>query len=159
MNRRAAIWAALLTCFLAGCASVSGSSSSGSRTPAHSTNETSASAPLPLVAWCNPQTNSPVSHPSGITIACADGGVNVTKINWTSWSQTEATGTGDLQVNTCMPDCASGAIDSYPEARVGLTHPVTSGGVLIFSCVTITSPSASGVAATPICGSGAWGPA
>jgi hypothetical protein len=159
MNRRAAAWAALLTCFLGGCAGGNGSNSSGSPSPDTGTKQTPASGPLPLVAWCDPNTNSPVSHPGGITIACGDGGVNVTNIDWTSWSQTSATGSGDLQVNTCTPDCASGAIDSYPGSRVALTQPVTSGGVRTFSCVTITSPAASGVQTTPICGVGNWGPA
>ena len=46
--------------------------------------------------------------PESITITCADGGVFVEKIQWSSWSQDGATGTGIYSENLCEPNCAEG---------------------------------------------------
>ena len=46
--------------------------------------------------------------PESITITCADGGVFVEKIQWSSWSQDGATGTGIYSENLCEPNCADG---------------------------------------------------
>ena len=46
--------------------------------------------------------------PESITITCADGGVFVEKIQWSSWSQDGATGTGIYSENLCKPNCADG---------------------------------------------------
>ena len=48
------------------------------------------------------------NKPEGITITCADGGVFVEKIQWSSWSQDGATGTGIYSENLCEPNCADG---------------------------------------------------
>jgi len=58
-----------------------------------------------------------VVRPSTITITCADGGVSVNKITWSTWNVASATGKGELSWNTCLPtNCAAG---------IGLTYPVT----------------------------------
>ena len=46
--------------------------------------------------------------PEIITITCADGGIFVEKIQWSSWSQDGATGTGIYSENLCEPNCADG---------------------------------------------------
>ncbi len=46
--------------------------------------------------------------PESITLTCADGGVFVEKIQWSSWSQDGATGTGIYSENLCEPNCAEG---------------------------------------------------
>ena len=46
--------------------------------------------------------------PERITITCADGGVFVEKIQWSSWSIEGATGTGIYSENLCEPNCAEG---------------------------------------------------
>ncbi len=46
--------------------------------------------------------------PKAITFTCADGGLYVDKIQWTSWSQRGATGTGIFYENLCEPSCAEG---------------------------------------------------
>jgi hypothetical protein len=50
----------------------------------------------------------PEYKPKAITFTCADGGLYVDKINWTSWSKNGATGTGIFYENLCEPSCAEG---------------------------------------------------
>ena len=46
--------------------------------------------------------------PESITITCADGGVFVEKIQWSTWSKEGATGTGIYSENLCEPNCSEG---------------------------------------------------
>jgi hypothetical protein len=46
--------------------------------------------------------------PESITITCADGGIFVEKIQWSTWSKEGATGTGVYSENLCEPNCAEG---------------------------------------------------
>jgi len=46
--------------------------------------------------------------PESITITCADGGIFVEKIQWSTWSKEGATGRGIYSENLCEPDCAEG---------------------------------------------------
>ena len=46
--------------------------------------------------------------PESITITCADGGIFVEKIQWSTWSQEGAMGTGIYSENLCEPSCAEG---------------------------------------------------
>ena len=47
--------------------------------------------------------------PESITITCADGGIFVEKIQWSTWSKEGATGSGIYSENLCEPNCAEGA--------------------------------------------------
>jgi hypothetical protein len=46
--------------------------------------------------------------PESITITCADGGIFVEKIQWSTWSTVGATGIGIYSENLCEPNCAEG---------------------------------------------------
>ena len=46
--------------------------------------------------------------PEIITITCADGGIFVEKIQWSTWGKKGATGIGVLSENLCQPNCAEG---------------------------------------------------
>jgi hypothetical protein len=46
--------------------------------------------------------------PENITITCADGGIYVEKIQWSTWDQEGATGLGIYSENLCEPNCAEG---------------------------------------------------
>ena len=46
--------------------------------------------------------------PKAITLTCADGGIYVEKIQWRTWSQKGAIGTGTFSENLCNPNCAEG---------------------------------------------------
>lgn len=77
------------------------------------------------------------AKPSTITITCADAGVSVIKITWSSWHPDSATGKGVLTWNTCLPDtCAAGITETYPVTiRLGgLAHAPKS---LVFSKMTL----------------------
>jgi hypothetical protein len=52
--------------------------------------------------------------PESITITCADGGIFVEKIQWNTWSEEGATGTGIYSENLCQPNCAEGKRVSAP---------------------------------------------
>ena len=43
-----------------------------------------------------------VARPTSITLTCADGGVSVNKITWSSWHPDQAEGKGVLSWNTCL---------------------------------------------------------
>ena len=56
----------------------------------------------------------PEHKPEAITLTCADGGLYVDEITWTSWSKTGATGIGTFHENLCEPSCAEGKFVSAP---------------------------------------------
>ena len=56
----------------------------------------------------------PEYKPETIMIYCGDGGAYINKINWTSWGQDGATGTGEYYKNLCEPDCADGKMVHAP---------------------------------------------
>jgi len=59
--------------------------------------------------------------PAAITITCADGGIFVEKIQWSTWSQEGATGTGIYSENLCEPNCAEGERITAP-VKLTLTN-------------------------------------
>lgn len=50
----------------------------------------------------------PEQKPESILITCADGGIYVEKIKWSTWSQEGATGSSIFSENLCEPSCAEG---------------------------------------------------
>jgi hypothetical protein len=56
------------------------------------------------------------SDPSSIILACADSGIGIQDLDWTSWSASAAAGTGLLWENLCTPSCADGTYGHYPVA-------------------------------------------
>ena len=55
--------------------------------------------------------------PELIFLTCADGGLYVEKIKWSTWSKEGATGIGIFSENLCEPNCAEG---QRVEAEVNL---------------------------------------
>ena len=75
--------------------------------------------------------------PSSVSLACADGGMYVDQINYTDWSNSEATATGTFYANDCEPDCASGTFVSNP-VKISISDPKQdSSGKMIFSTLAI----------------------
>jgi hypothetical protein len=64
-----------------------------------------------VVADC---VGSASTRPSVITLACADAGIGVQDMAWTTWTSSGATGHGRLWLNLCQPDCAAGKVAYYP---------------------------------------------
>lgn len=58
--------------------------------------------------------NKAVSKPKSITLACADAGIALNKLSWSSFGGTTAKGKGTFVMNTCEPNCAAGKNVSYP---------------------------------------------
>jgi hypothetical protein len=79
-------------------------------------------------------------------VGCALSGDSTTflaNMKWTTWSATEAVGTGTYKVNDCSPNCAAGHV--YPVAAVvTLSQPVkvcsSSGTRWVWSHVSFTFP-------------------
>jgi hypothetical protein len=61
--------------------------------------------PTEVLTW---DCEFPEHKPKAITFTCASGGLYVDKIQWTSWSQNGATGTGIFYENLCDPSCSEG---------------------------------------------------
>jgi len=62
----------------------------------------------------------PTHKPKAMTLTCADGGLYVDEITWTTWDKTGATGTGTFYENLCEPSCAEGEQVSAP-VKITLT--------------------------------------
>jgi hypothetical protein len=60
----------------------------------------------------------PVVAPSTFVITCADAGIGVQDLHWTSWTPNLASGYGTLWENDCTPDCAEGHFHYYPSLEV-----------------------------------------
>jgi hypothetical protein len=52
--------------------------------------------------------------PELIFLTCADGGLYVEKIKWSTWSKEGATGIGIFSENLCEPSCAEGQREEAP---------------------------------------------
>jgi hypothetical protein len=50
--------------------------------------------------------------PTTIIKFCADAGVGVGAIEWSSWSADGATGEGKYEINDCIPTCVAGKLHS-----------------------------------------------
>ena len=71
---------------------------------AHAATGRPAPAPAISVYDC---ANKPVVRPKQFDIFC-DGSGSLTRLAWTSWNGTEATGTGVEYIDNCIPNCAQG---------------------------------------------------
>ena len=81
-----------------------------------------------------------VAKPKEIVLACADAGIMIDRIRWTSWTPDRATGLGTLVWNTCLPtDCASGVVEKY-RVRITLGGVASGEGVDVFSQAALRFP-------------------
>jgi hypothetical protein len=88
--------------------------SSGTRA-AQSTHGASARPPKYVVLDC---TFKPVVEPRTFVITCADAGIRVQDLHWTSWTPKLASGYGTFWENDCTPNCAEGHFHYYPSLEV-----------------------------------------
>lgn len=54
-----------------------------------------------------------VYKPKTITVFCADAGVIISKVKYSSYGAKTATGTGTAAVNLCEPNCAAGKTKNF----------------------------------------------
>ena len=68
-----------------------------------SAQKTSAPTPEQILTW---DCETAAYKPESITITCADGGMFIEKIRWSTWNKEGATGLGTYSENLCEPSCA-----------------------------------------------------
>jgi hypothetical protein len=56
----------------------------------------------------------PQTKPGTIVLTCADAGMGLQGLHWTSWTSELASGYGTEWENDCKPNCAAGHIHHYP---------------------------------------------
>jgi hypothetical protein len=73
--------------------------------------------------------------PVELVLYCADAGQILNQITWSSWTSTEAKGSGISITNDCEPSCAEGS-DVISKVEITLFKPVASeSGKVVFSQV------------------------
>ena len=65
--------------------------------------------------------------PSAIIKFCADAGVGIDEIVWTTWNAKGATGEGKYQINDCKPTCVAGKL-YYADVTLTLSKTKTING-------------------------------
>lgn len=80
--------------------------------------------------------------PDGITLACADGGIYVDAIKWSSWGGVKAKGIGIFHRNLCEPDCADGKYIDVP-VRLNVSVPKSVEKKLLYSQIYLESTNGS----------------
>ena len=83
--------------------------SSGTHATAN-TQAATAETPKNVVLDCGLK---PVAAPSTFIITCADAGMGVQGLRWTSWTPKLASGYGTFWENDCTPSCVEGHIHHY----------------------------------------------
>jgi hypothetical protein len=99
--------------------------------------------PVPSVLdQCNDPTSGPAVTPTSIVLACGDANASLTNLDWTTWTSSSATATGQYTHNTCTPDCAQGTFVTSP-ALVRLAWPIQTGAGRQFASVSYVYVDAS----------------
>ena len=111
-----------------------------SRTELRTFNSPAPPPTSPGVIWdCTappPQGQMAKAMPTSIVVTCADNGIGVQDLVWTSWTTTSASGSGRLWENNCAPSCALGTFGYYP-ASITLSGPVTTAKGVLFSRLSV----------------------
>ena len=76
--------------------------------------------------------------PELIFLTCADGGLYVEKIKWSTWSKEGATGSGVFSENLCEPSCAEGQRAEVP-VKLRLTNLTEHNGKYYLRTLDITT--------------------
>jgi hypothetical protein len=70
-----------------------------------------AKAPAQVLLNCS---DEGVTEPSSYIITCADAGMSLKGLRWTTWSSRFASAYGTFTENDCQPSCAGGHFHDYP---------------------------------------------
>jgi hypothetical protein len=102
--------------------------------------------------------NAPDVRPRTFFVGCATSADMLSSITWTSWTATEASGTGTHSVDNCVPNCASGSYTKFP-VTVQLSAPGDLGGMDVFTTISMTPTTNVGVPETVTANGlyGSWG--
>lgn len=85
---------------------------------------------LPMIINCE---NPSIQTPASLTLACGSNNDRLVNITWNSWTPTEAIGTATREINTCLPNCVDGKIESIPGVHVRLIAPTTTPQGAVFT--------------------------
>jgi len=83
----------------------------GAAGAATGTATSAAPAPQYVVLGCS---GSAQVKPGTMQLACADNGLGLSGLHWTSWTPQLASAYGTERENDCQPNCASGHVHTYP---------------------------------------------
>jgi hypothetical protein len=106
---------AVAVCACAGIIAAGGGGTALASSATHAAASTKAAAAKYVVLDCS---SNPVVMPSTYVIACADAGMGVQDLRWTSWTPKLASGYGTFWENDCTPNCAEGHIHYYRSLEV-----------------------------------------
>ncbi len=81
---------------------------------------------------------TPLDQPSQFNYT-QDGTGSVSNLTWSTWSSAGATGSGTVNLNNCVPNCASGTVSGYP-ATVTLSGASQTSQGYVFTQMTISAP-------------------
>jgi hypothetical protein len=74
-------------------------------------------------------------------MSCMDGNTFLTSLHWSAWTESGASGVGDVVANNCIPDCASGKWVHNP-VLVNLSFPaIGPHRIKYFTNMTLSGPS------------------
>ena len=113
MKTRMRVAVAIFAC--AGIIAAGGGGTALASSATHAAASTKAAAAKYVVVDCS---SNPVVMPSTYVIACADAGMGVQDLRWTSWTPKLASGYGTFWENDCTPNCAEGHIHYYRSLEV-----------------------------------------
>jgi len=108
---------ALLTLVAAGLALTGLVTSGSARAATAQRAQLAAPVPVQTVVFDCPGQHAMV-RPRDFIISCADAGLSLEKLSWTSWTPGEASAKGTLVENDCIPYCAAGHFHRYPALAV-----------------------------------------
>ncbi|HEY8584360.1 MAG TPA: hypothetical protein VIL49_15490, partial [Capillimicrobium sp.] len=77
--------------------------------------------------------------PKAVQVFCADGGMRIAGIKYSSYGSDSAVGSGVATVNLCEPDCAAGNTEKY-DADLRMSRVRQCGDVPQFTRLRVTFP-------------------
>jgi hypothetical protein len=78
------------------------------------------------------------AKPKAITLACADAGMYVDGIKWSTWGGTSADGQGIFHMNQCEPSCVDGKFIDVP-VTLSVSAPINVKKKIMYSQIALQS--------------------
>jgi hypothetical protein len=67
----------------------------------------------------------PKVEPRSITLTCADAGIVLKHMRWSTWNTPKVKGRGHVYIKSCKPNCAAGGVKKF-KVKVTLLNPMPS---------------------------------
>jgi hypothetical protein len=118
-----------------------GLTTSASAATAHAAGTAAAKSPRYVMLDCGSKAQV---EPGTYVLTCADAGIGLANLHWTSWTSKLASGYGTEWENDCQPNCAAGHIHHYPVLAVAWGSASVAGhpGERRYTKVTLIYPGA-----------------